>query len=123
MIFPISEGEQIAALLNERIGTDLVHEAHGMRVWHLCLAPGETLPAHRHDRPYFWTVLTNGCGRSRYADGRIVELIYHKGDTQYFPSLTPENAFVHDLTNTGSSELIFVTVEFERLAPSPARRC
>lgn len=103
-----------AAMRNDRIGTELVLDSDGMRVWHLRLSPGETLPAHRHDRPYFWTALTAGQGRSNYGDGRIVDVIYHTGQTQHFEDLSAGNAFVHDLTNTGDTELVFVTVEFDR---------
>lgn len=103
-----------AASGNDRIGTDLVAETDGMRIWHLRLAPGASLPAHRHDRPYFWTVLTDGTARSRYGDGRVVDVTYRKGQTQHFPYLTAEAGFVHDLTNTGTTELLFVTVEFQR---------
>lgn len=98
---------------NDRFGTALVAETDGMRIWHLRLAPGQTLPPHRHDRPYFWTVLSDGKGRSRYDDGRVVDVTYANGQTQHFPDLSPDNAFVHDLTNTGDTELVFVTTEFE----------
>lgn len=109
----LSPDDIAAARGNDRIGTDLVAETDGMRIWHLRLAPGASLPAHRHDRPYFWTVLTDGKARSRYGDGRVVDLTYRKGQTQHFPDLTAETGFVHDLTNTGTTELVFVTVEFQ----------
>ncbi len=88
-----------------------------MRVWHISVAPGQRLPAHRHDRPYFWTVTTDGKSRSRYVDGRDAEAEYKKGETKYF-DLTPETGFTHDLENIGNTELCFVTVEFN-LAENP----
>ncbi|WP_299410554.1 cupin domain-containing protein [uncultured Roseobacter sp.] len=97
---------------NAQIGTELVLETDAMRVWHLRLAPGETIPPHRYDRPYVWTILTDGYGVSRFDDGRVVEIAYKAGDTKNFPDLTPETGFIHDLTNTGETELVFVTVEF-----------
>ncbi|HEV7249569.1 MAG TPA: hypothetical protein VGN93_21570 [Shinella sp.] len=109
---PLSAKEQAAARANDRIGTVLVLDQPGMRIWHLRLQPGESLAAHRHDRPYVWTVLTDGTGRSRYGDGRVVDVSYVAGDTRHFADLTPQTAFVHDLTNTGTTELVFVTVEF-----------
>lgn len=112
MTHPLSEEERFAGGTNDRIGTRLVHDADGMRVWHLRLDPGESLPPHRHDRPYFWTVLTDGMGRSRYDDGRIVDVAYTAGDTRHFADLTANNAFVHDLANIGPTPLVFVTVEF-----------
>lgn len=112
MSTPLSPEEVSAGRTNARIGTRLVLEDGGMRIWHLRLAPGDTLPAHRHDRPYFWTVLTDGQGRSRHGDGRVVDITYRAGDTGHFADLGPDTAFVHDLTNTGAAELVFVTVEF-----------
>jgi len=107
--------EEIAkGRVNDRIGTELVLETPEMRVWHLRLAPGEVAPPHRHDRPYFWTILTDGRSRSDYDDGRSVETTYHAGDTRHFPDLTPQTGFVHNLTNIGDSELVFVTVEFNQ---------
>ena len=106
--------EIATARANANIGTKLVGAADGMKIWHLRLAPGETLAAHRHDRPYFWTVLGDGKARSRTGDGRVVDVIYRAGDTQHFPDLSATKAFIHDLTNMGAAELVFVTVEFDR---------
>lgn len=100
---------------NDQIGTALVLEDGGLRVWHLRLAPGETMAAHCHDRPYLWTVLTPGKAISRYDDGRVVKVVYRAGDTCYFRDLGQKDTFVHDLTNTGDTELIFVTIEFGHL--------
>jgi beta-alanine degradation protein BauB len=99
---------------NDRIGTELHLETDGMRIWHLRLMPGQRIPYHRHDRPYFWSVTTDGKGRSHFDDGRIVDIDYKKGESKYFNDLSPENMFVHDLTNIGDAELVFVTVEFNR---------
>lgn len=96
----------------DQIGTELVLDTDAMRVWHLRLAPGETIGPHRHDRPYFWTVMTDGEGRSRFEDGRDARVTYRSGDTGHFPELNAETRFVHDLTNVGDTELVFVTVEF-----------
>lgn len=112
MTAPLTHEEIDAARGNDRIGTELVAETGGMRIWHLRLAPGETLPAHHHGRPYFWTVLTDGTAQSRYDNGQVVDITYSAGDTRNFPVLNARDGFVHDLTNTGVTELVFVTVEF-----------
>ncbi|WP_306026843.1 hypothetical protein [Stappia sp. MMSF_3263] len=44
---------------------------------------------------------------------RVWHLRLAPGDTGHFPHLGPDTAFVHDLTNTGTTELVFVTVEFD----------
>jgi quercetin dioxygenase-like cupin family protein len=107
---PEIDPELVASYTNDHIGTSLQLENEHMRVWHLRLAPGQRLPYHRHDRPYFWSVLTDGKGRSRFNDGRVVDIVYRKGETKYF-DLNPQNMFIHDLQNTGDQELLFVTVE------------
>ena len=119
MTAPLTDQDIAAGRANDRIGTTLVAETDSMRIWHLRIPPGQTHPPHRHDRPYFWTVLTDGQGRSRFDDGRVVNVTYIDGQTQHFPDLSPDNAFVHDLTNTGETELVFVTVEFTEVAEQP----
>lgn len=104
--------EKEFAEATDTIGSVKVFENEQMRVWHISVAPGARLSAHRHSRPYFWTATTDGKSRSRYADGRDVEAEYKKGDTKYF-ELTPETGFIHDLENIGNEELCFVTVEFK----------
>ncbi len=105
--------ELIAGRTNDKIGTSLEYEDEHMRIWHLRLEPGQRLPYHRHDRPYFWSVVTDGKGRSRFGDGTVLDITYRRGDTKYF-DLNPDNMFVHDLQNTGDEVLMFVTVEFRK---------
>ncbi len=114
MTVPLTKHEITEGRANPRIGTALVAETDGMRIWHLRVPPGETHPPHRHEHPYFWTVLTDGTARSRFDDGRVVDVTYTNGQTRHFPDLSPDNAFVHDLINTGETELVFVTVEFTK---------
>lgn len=97
---------------NKAIGTHKLLENNQFTVWQIHLEPGEELPPHLHDKPYFWTVLTDGNARALYDDGSVIEIEYKKGETKYFPDLTYENKFVHCLINKGDSALIFVTVEF-----------
>ncbi|RCK36776.1 cupin [Thalassospira profundimaris] len=96
---------------NHDIGTQMVSKTDAMTVWHILLAPGQRIAAHCHDKPYFWTVMTDGKGRSRFGDGRVIDIEYRAGDTRFF-DLNSDTAFIHDLENTGPSDLIFVTVEF-----------
>ena len=111
----LSEKEIEAGKINDQIGTKLVLETEAMRIWHMTLKPSQTIPPHRHDRPYFWTVLSNGKGLSRFDDGHDIPVVYKAGDTKHFLDLTPETGFVHDLTNTGDTDLVFVTVEFNSI--------
>lgn len=99
-------------ITNKEIGTHKVLENEQFTIWQIRLAPGEELPAHLHDKPYFWTVLTDGSAHAYYDDGSALAIEYQVGDTRYFPDLNSENKFVHCLINTGDTPLMFVTVEF-----------
>ena len=57
--------------------------------------------------------MTDGQGLSRFDDGREVHVTYTAGDSKHFTELTAANGFVHDLTNTGDTDLIFVTIEIQ----------
>lgn len=96
----------------ENIGEKIVLETHSYRVWTIHLEAGKKLPFHKHHRPYFWVVLTNGKSRSYYNDGSVVESEYTPGQTRNFPDLNDNNFFIHNLENIGDTRLIFTTVEF-----------
>ncbi|MGH3055065.1 MAG: hypothetical protein ACRDL7_08825 [Gaiellaceae bacterium] len=98
----------------------LVSESERARVWHLTLAPGERLPFHRHVLDYFWTVTAPGRGRSFYADGSVREMEYEAGDTRHM-RFDAGQSMLHDLENTGTTTLAFVTVEFLDSANRPLR--
>ncbi|MEM6354131.1 MAG: hypothetical protein AAF844_00405 [Pseudomonadota bacterium] len=96
---------------NGRVGSRLVSESPRVRVWHICLAPGESLPMHTHVLDYFWTATSAGRARSHHAGGRVIEMAYHPGDTRHFTFGAGE-FMTHDLQNIGDTVLCFTTVEF-----------
>ena len=104
--------ELLAVPVSGRVGTVLVSETDRVRVWHLRLAPGERMGFHRHVLDYFWTVLSDGRARSHYADGDVREMEYRAGQTRHF-AFGPGEHMTHDLENTGTTPLLFVTVEFK----------
>lgn len=114
--FALWDGDRIkeftAMSFNGRVGSVLVSETDAVRVWHLKLAPGARIGFHRHVLDYFWTVLCGGQARSHYGDGSIRDVIYQAGDTRHF-TFTAGEHMTHDLENTGSGPLIFVTVEYK----------
>ncbi|NRP22076.1 hypothetical protein LPJGGPFB_05335 [Ensifer adhaerens] len=97
---------------DERVGQTLVSETDLVRVWHINLAPGERLGFHRHELDYCWIALTSGRSRSMYADGNTVVTDYKAGDCKVF-AFAADETMVHDLTNIGSSQLAFTTIEFK----------
>ena len=79
-----------------------------MRVWDLDLAPGERVPFHCHDRPYFFVTVERAprsaasptaTGDAGLPAGRHVVHEIGAGDE------------IHDLENVGSTRLRFTTVE------------
>lgn len=103
---------------NGCVGTKLVSETERVRVWEIRLQPGERIGFHRHVLDYFWTAITPGRALSHMEGGRTVERDYGAGETQH-ESYGPGQYKVHDLQNTGDSELIFTTVEFKEGANEP----
>jgi len=85
---------------NGRVGSVLVSETEDLRIWQIKLEPDERLPFHRHVLNYFWTVLTDGIGRSHFSDGRTVDTIYKSGDTKQL-TFGPGESMVHDIQNIG----------------------
>ncbi|OMI05837.1 hypothetical protein BSN85_23100 [Bradyrhizobium brasilense] len=96
---------------NGKVGSLLVSETERVRVWLLRLRPGERIGFHTHVLDYFWTAVTAGRARSNYGDGLAKEVAYQAGDTQHRRYMAGE-CMIHDLENTGDTELVFTTVEF-----------
>lgn len=111
-------GDLEAGQTNGNVGTVLVSETDKVRVWHLILAPGESIPFHTHALDYFWTVVGDGKGRSHFGDGTVRDINYHSGDTKHLTYGQGER-MTHNLENIGDTTLSFVTVEFKSSANSP----
>ena len=100
------------APFNGRVGHTLVSETDAVRVWVISLKPGERLPYHCHVLNYFWTATSEGSARSHFSDGRNSETRYRVGDTRHYV-FGPGESMIHDLENTGTAPLSFVTVELK----------
>lgn len=98
---------------NGRIGTDLVFENEAVRVWHMTLRPGETMPVHRHVLTYFWTAVTSGRFLQRTYDGTTYESNFEAGLTHFYQVGYGEFA-LHNLENVGHTTMIFVAVELKQ---------
>ena len=103
---------------NGRVGTKLLLESHVARIWVIELKPGERLPFHRHVLKYFWTVLTEGTGRSHTPDGLTRQIKYRVGDTKHL-EYRKDEGMTHDLQNVGTGDLVFITVEFVQSENKP----
>ncbi|WP_431285757.1 cupin domain-containing protein [Humitalea sp. 24SJ18S-53] len=100
------------------VGSVLVSETEGLRVWHLRLPPGKRCNFHRHVNNYFWTAHNAGQARGYYDDGRILDVTHFAGETKHFTFGAGE-FFAHSVENIGTTELLFTTVEFTDGANAP----
>ncbi len=96
---------------NGCVGNTLVSENDKVRVWTIRLKPGQRFGFHRHVLDYFWSSVPGGRGRQHLMDGTIVEYTYQPGETRH-ETYAPGAYKVHDLENTGDSDMVFMTVEF-----------
>ena len=103
---------------NPCVGTTLVSETDKVRVWMIRLAPGGRVGFHRHVLDYFWTSVSGGKGRQHVHDGTTVEYTYAPGETRHETYGLGEFK-VHDLTNLGDKEMVFMTIEFLQSANKP----
>lgn len=103
---------------NGRVGHVLLSETDDVRVWRIQLKPGERVGFHRHQLKYFWVAMNSGKSLSRHATGVTRETTYEPGDIKHI-QFEPGEFMLHDLTNTGNTELLFTTVEFKVSANLP----
>lgn len=103
---------------NPCVGSMLLSENEKLRVWMIKLAPGERIGFHRHVLDYFWTSVNGGRGRQHVHDGSTVEYTYQPGETRHETYGAGEFK-VHDLTNIGDTDMIFMTVETKQSANKP----
>jgi len=106
-----AEFERERASNNPCVGNKLLSENERVRIWMIRLAPGERFGFHRHVLDYFWTCVTGGRGLQHVKGGKTVEYTYQPGETRHESYAAGEDK-VHDLTNIGDKEMIFMTVEF-----------
>lgn len=104
--------------MNGVVGTMLVSETDEVRVWQLRLPPGQRSSFHRHVLSYFWTSHSYGTARSYFEDGSITDMRHAPGDTRHV-TILPGNHVLHAVANTGSTELVFTTVEYKRGSNAP----
>lgn len=111
---PGLKAEFAANVRNYQVGSRLLSETELLKVWEIRLKPGERLPAHKHVLDYFWTVMTAGESEQHNDDGTTRRVTYEPGTTRHY-TFGPGQHLMHDLNNTGSTDLVFLTVEHKRL--------
>lgn len=110
--FPRNEyaSELERAEQNTTVGKEIWFENDQVRIWGISLQPGERLPFHCHTSTYFWVCVDPSTGRQRYPDGGIDTFEFRNGDVDFLQVAAGEK-LVHDLENSGDTELRFIAVE------------
>jgi len=103
---------------NPCVGHILISQDERTRVWYIRLRPGERIGYHRHVLDYFWTCLMAGRAQSRINGGDPSERSYEAGETMHMTYASGE-FMIHDLENTGTTDLAFMTVEVLESANKP----
>ena len=101
---------------NSAVGTRLLFENDRVRVWDLALAPGETLPLHRHELDYLYVVIGGGTLQTGFEDGTADEPRQMEDGDVRFREVTGdggEQRATHSATNVGDSPWRNIVVELK----------
>lgn len=99
------------------IGTRLLFENERVRVWDLTLAPGETLPLHRHELDYLYVVIGGGSLQTGFADGTADEPRQMVDGEVRFREVAATGGAeraTHSATNVGQTPWRNIVVELKR---------
>ena len=109
------EQEMIDELLHQEItqslSNRLVFENESVKLWELCLTPGERIPFRKHNTNYGWVCTTGGLLLTRYGNGKIDMIKLDSGDTEYFENRGKN--YINDLENIGEDAVIINILEYK----------
>ena len=94
------------------VGTRLLFENDHVRVWDLCLAPGEAIPVHEHENDYLYVVIGDGKLQTEFPDGTVdPPRQMQDGDVRF---RTVGERAVHAARNVGEQPWRNIVVELKR---------
>ena len=93
------------------VGSKLLFENEHVKIWDLCLAPGEALGMHRHQSKYALIVIGDGTLRSVNEDGTTRFETDMADGTVAYRDLDAQD--VHDAVNVGDAPWRNIVVEFK----------
>ncbi len=103
--------------VSSQVGTRLLFENNRVRVWDLCLAPGESTGLHRHTEDYFFVVIGAGNLQGADAIGAKKEARAMRDGEVHFAEVPGEN--IHEAINVGDTPWRNIVVELkDSSAPS-----
>jgi len=98
-------------IVSSQVGTKLLFENERVRVWDLCLAPGESTGFHCHTNDYLYVVIGGGTLQGVHADGKR-KPAEKMGDGEVrFRNIDGED--IHEAINVGSTPWRNIIVELK----------
>lgn len=94
------------------VGTKLLFENDRIRVWDLCLEPGESIGLHRHHEDYCYIVIGNGALQRVEKGGEKGAVRKMKDGDVVFREISGEE--VHGARNAGDGTWRNIVVEFKK---------
>lgn len=103
--------------ISPSVGTRLLFENERVRVWDLCLQPGESTGLHRHTTDFLYVVIGGGTVQTVYPDGSSdAPRHMQDGDVRF---RTVETESVHAAVNCGEAPWRNIVVELKDPPPLP----
>ncbi len=93
------------------VGTKLLFENDRVRVWDLCLNPGESTGLHRHEFDYFYVVIGGGALQGKNADGSNKPIEEFSDGEVRFRKIDGED--IHEAINSGKQPWRNIVVELK----------
>jgi len=98
--------------ISSEVGTRLLFENERVRVWDLCLEPGEATGMHAHNTDYLYVVIGDGELQRRDADGELGPVKHMADGDVVFRDVAGED--VHEAVNSGKSSWRNIVVELKQ---------
>ena len=106
----------MAPTVSSQVGTKLLFENDRVRVWDLCLAPGEGTGLHCHTTDYLYVVIGDGTLQRVDPDGTRHAPRAMKDGEVHFREVDGEA--VHEAVNVGNTLWRNIVVELKDSRPS-----
>ncbi len=97
--------------VSTKVGTKLLFENDRVRVWDLCLQPGESTGLHRHECDYLYVVIGGGTLQGKNADGSNKPAQAMSDGEVHFRGIDGED--VHEAVNIGDGPWRNIVVELK----------
>jgi len=97
--------------ISQEVGTKLLFENDRVRVWDLCLEPGQGSGLHRHDNDYLYVVIGDGVLQRVDPDGTQMEPKSMRDGDVVFRAV--DDDCVHEAVNAGETPWRNIVVELK----------